>query len=79
MCCALILVVTGGLRKFGSVVFALSCAPASFHAYKSMEKKTIRDWNEVSAVAVVSGAAMCIVMGIGTVIRRCAGAEYADD
>jgi amino acid permease len=56
---------SGGLRKFGSVVFALSCAPASFHAYKSMAHKSTKDWNQVSATAVISGAIMCITMGLG--------------
>jgi amino acid permease len=61
----IILIFLGGLRKFGSIVFALSCAPASFHAYKSMGKKTDKDWREVCAIAVVAGAIMCIAMGIG--------------
>lgn len=55
---------SGGLRKFGSIVFALSCAPASFHAYKSMAHRSVQLWRKACIYSVLAGATMCIVMGI---------------
>lgn len=38
--------VVGMFRKIGSVVFSITCLPAVFHAYNSMEDKTV-SWKDV--------------------------------
>lgn len=54
----------GSLAKIGSVVFALGCAPATFHAYVGLQGSTPKKWNNVITHAVTIGALMCCVMGI---------------
>ena len=58
---------SGTMAKIGSVVFALACAPATFHAYIGLKNSNPVKWLSVSSYAVVIGALMCCVMGIGTV------------
>lgn len=55
----------GALAKIGSVVFALACAPASFHAYEGLKDGTSGKWQRVITYSVVIGAIMCCAMGIG--------------
>lgn len=56
----------GMLSSVGSIVFSLSCASANFQAYISTEEKSqnIRTWSWVTAGAVLTGAIMCISMGM---------------
>ena len=58
--------VVGMLGSAGSIVFALSCAPANFQAYISTEKKSqnVVAWTWVTGGAVILGAIMCMIMGI---------------
>lgn len=58
--------VIGMLGSAGSIVFALSCAPANFQAYISTEKKSqnVSVWTWVTGGAVILGAIMCMIMGI---------------
>ena len=52
--------------KMGSVVFALSCAQASFHAFNSLKEATVDNWSNIIGWSVSIGATMCCCMGIGT-------------
>lgn len=54
----------GTMAKMGSVLFAIGCAPATFHAYNGMKDTSPANWNSVSTHAVVIGALSCCVMGI---------------
>ena len=54
----------GTMAKMGSVLFALGCAPATFHAYNGMKETSPTNWTRVSTHAVVIGALLCCVMGI---------------
>lgn len=56
--------VVGGLRKFGSVVFASTCTPAAFHAYKSMEVTALGDWREACLTAVCVGGFILLIFGL---------------
>lgn len=58
--------VIGMLGSAGSIVFALSCAPANFQAFVSTEKKSqnVPTWTWVTGGAVILGAIMCMIMGI---------------
>ncbi|CAM9281738.1 unnamed protein product, partial [Hapterophycus canaliculatus] len=55
---------TGSFAKMGSVIFALSCAPAALHSYTAMEKRDEREWSSVAKIAVVLGGVLCFVTGI---------------
>lgn len=57
--------VTGAIRKFGSIIFGLTCAPAAFHAYKSMERRSDADWRDVCTGAVGAGALLLGSYGLG--------------
>eukprot|EP00607_Mallomonas_marina_P006944 CAMPEP_0182429474 /NCGR_PEP_ID=MMETSP1167-20130531/29469_1 /TAXON_ID=2988 /ORGANISM="Mallomonas Sp, Strain CCMP3275" /LENGTH=378 /DNA_ID=CAMNT_0024613205 /DNA_START=270 /DNA_END=1406 /DNA_ORIENTATION=- len=54
----------GILSKIGSVVFALSCAPAAFHAYSAMKQQDMKSWRTVVVWSTCLGALMCAIMGI---------------
>lgn len=49
----------------GSVVFALSCATASFHTYKSIQDASEQLWQSISGQAILIGGLMCYIMGLG--------------
>ena len=55
----------GTLQKIGSVVFALSCAQATFHAFVSMFESNIERWKYVVSWSCGSGATLLMAMGIG--------------
>ncbi|CAM9980323.1 unnamed protein product, partial [Scytosiphon promiscuus] len=55
---------TGSVAKLGSIVFALSCAPAVLHAYTSMNPRSTRAWRPVATGAVVVGSFLCYAMGL---------------
>jgi hypothetical protein len=57
----------GALRKFGSIIFGLTCAPAAFHAYKSMQKRSDEDWRQVCTGAVGAGALLLGSYGLGAI------------
>jgi hypothetical protein len=56
----------GALQSLGSIVFALSCAPANFQAFVSTEAKSqnLKDWQYICLYAVGAGTAMCASMGL---------------
>uniref|UniRef100_A0A6V2Y555 Amino acid transporter transmembrane domain-containing protein n=1 Tax=Heterosigma akashiwo TaxID=2829 RepID=A0A6V2Y555_HETAK len=58
--------VPGMAQKFGSVVFAIACAYAAFHAFVSLrpELQTVGQWDRVSSLAIVVGTLMCAVTGL---------------
>jgi len=55
-----------GLNKIGSVIFALGCGHATFHAYNGMQatEQTSARWQGTAAWAVILGACLCSVMGV---------------
>eukprot|EP00607_Mallomonas_marina_P005287 CAMPEP_0182435160 /NCGR_PEP_ID=MMETSP1167-20130531/74058_1 /TAXON_ID=2988 /ORGANISM="Mallomonas Sp, Strain CCMP3275" /LENGTH=376 /DNA_ID=CAMNT_0024625885 /DNA_START=348 /DNA_END=1478 /DNA_ORIENTATION=- len=55
----------GVLTKMGSVVFALACCPAAFHAFNSMKEQTLEAWKSVAFWSTFFGSTMCLVMGFG--------------
>lgn len=57
--------IKGTLIKVGSVVFALSCAPATFHAHGSMREKDLKSWTKVTLWSVCLGSMMLVMMGLG--------------
>jgi sodium-coupled neutral amino acid transporter 7/8 len=54
----------GTMSKIGSVVFALGCAPATFHAYVGLKNPSTAKWNNVATYSVLIGTFMCLCMGI---------------
>jgi hypothetical protein len=56
--------IIGLFEKFGSIVFALSCASASLDAYSSMKEPTTPNCSYVFSWSVILGATLCIIMGI---------------
>ncbi|CAM9873496.1 unnamed protein product, partial [Pylaiella littoralis] len=54
----------GSLAKLGSIVFALSSAPAVLHAYTSMAPRSTKAWRTVASWAVGVGACLCYAMGL---------------
>jgi len=74
---------TGMMRKFGSVIFALACAYAAFHAFESMSPplQTTGDWMQVTSLAVVIGGSMCLVTGIAgyTSFRESTAGDILDN
>ncbi|CAM9126393.1 unnamed protein product [Phaeothamnion confervicola] len=50
-------------EKLGSVVFALGCASAAFHAYLSMEPRSLPVWRDTTAQSVVLGSGACYIIG----------------
>lgn len=57
----------GMIRSTGSIVFALSCASANFQAFITTEKscQNMKSWSWITGTAVLAGALMCVVMGLG--------------
>jgi solute carrier family 38 (sodium-coupled neutral amino acid transporter), member 11 len=55
---------TGMFSKLGSIVFALSCIPASFHAYSGVKDTSLPLWKEIMRDSVGYGIVMCVVMGL---------------
>ena len=56
----------GLLSQLGSIIFALSCAFASFHTFISLHGGSAVLWRKVTAVAMVLGTIMLFVIGICT-------------
>lgn len=56
----------GMLASLGSIVFSLDCASSNFQAFISTEEssQTFPVWRSVTRNAVISGACMCMVMGL---------------
>ncbi|CAM9582688.1 unnamed protein product, partial [Ectocarpus sp. 13 AM-2016] len=54
----------GFFRKIGSVVFALTCAPAAFHSYNPMKNRTESEWERVITTSVILGGGMCYFTGL---------------
>ncbi|CAN0254205.1 unnamed protein product, partial [Ectocarpus fasciculatus] len=54
----------GSIEKLGSIVFALSCAPAVLHAYSSMTPQSTRAWRSVATWALCAGGSLCYAMGL---------------
>jgi len=56
----------GSIQSIGSIVFALSCAPANFQAFVSTEAKSrnLDSWIFITLRTVIIGALMCLVMGL---------------
>lgn len=55
---------TGMFAKLGSIVFALSCIPASFHAYSGVKDTSLSVWKGIMFDSVLYGITMCVVMGL---------------
>lgn len=57
----------GATMSTGSIILALNCSSANFHAYLSANKesKSITAWMRISGVAVTIGSAICVAMGLG--------------
>jgi sodium-coupled neutral amino acid transporter 2 len=60
----------GFLTQFGSIVYALSFAFASFHNYNSLLDANPKSWREVSYWSVVIALGFCVTIGLGIVITR---------
>ena len=54
----------GLLSQLGSIIFALSCAFASFHTFISLHGGSAVLWRKVTAMAMVLGTIMLFVIGI---------------
>eukprot|EP00903_Cladosiphon_okamuranus_P006099 g6009.t1 len=54
----------GSVAKLGSIVFALSCAPAVLHGYTSMTPRSTRAWRSVATWTVAAGSCLCYAMGL---------------
>eukprot|EP00752_Nemacystus_decipiens_P007560 g6753.t1 len=54
----------GSVAQLGSIVFALSCAPAALHGYTSMTPRSTRAWRSVATWTIVTGACLCYAMGL---------------
>jgi sodium-coupled neutral amino acid transporter 11 len=56
----------GMLASLGSIVFSLDCASSNFQAFISTEEssQTFPVWRSVTRNAVISGACMCMLMGL---------------
>ncbi|CAN0100820.1 unnamed protein product, partial [Ectocarpus sp. 6 AP-2014] len=54
----------GAVANLGSIVFALSCAPAVLHAYSSMTPRSTRAWRSVATWALGVGVCLCYSMGL---------------
>mmetsp|Transcript_28078 Transcript_28078/g.36793 ORF Transcript_28078/g.36793 Transcript_28078/m.36793 type:complete len:514 (-) Transcript_28078:164-1705(-) len=63
--------VAGMCKKFGSVIFAMACAYAAFHAFISMkvELQTTGIWSNVTSLSIVIGGMMCMVTGLAGYIN----------
>jgi amino acid permease len=57
----------GTITSIGSIVFSLSCSAANFQAFIStkLEHQNMRSWSWITGGAVLLGALMCVMMGIG--------------
>lgn len=55
----------GVIQQLGSIIFALSCAFATFHTYISLDQGTAKRWRVVTAKAIVLGFLMCFIIGMG--------------
>lgn len=58
---------SGVVSQLGSIIFALSCAFATFHTFKSIEDDhcNARSWRRVSGITVTMGFIMCFIIGVG--------------
>lgn len=58
--------VAGSVRSTGSIVFAVTCASANFHAFVTTEKqsRSLDKWYGITGWAVFIGSSMCMCMGI---------------
>mmetsp|Transcript_2045 Transcript_2045/g.2747 ORF Transcript_2045/g.2747 Transcript_2045/m.2747 type:complete len:469 (+) Transcript_2045:1-1407(+) len=55
---------SGTFRKLGSVLFSFDCVVASFFAYGQMVDKSPGSWKQVSAVSMLLGAFMGLLIGL---------------
>ena len=56
----------GTCMSTGSIILALNCSSANFHAYLSAAKEArgVVAWMRITGVAVTIGSAICVAMGV---------------
>lgn len=56
----------GTCMSTGSIILALNCSSANFHAYLSTSKdaRSITSWMRISGIAVTIGSTICVSMGL---------------
>lgn len=52
------------IKKFGSVLFSLTCAPATFHAYNAMERTSKAEWRITAGAAYAIAGFLLLVVGL---------------
>ena len=56
--------VTGMFQKLGSIIFALSCTSATFHAYGSTKNASPALWGRIMGQSTLGGSLLCCIMGL---------------
>ena len=62
--------ISGMFQKLGSIIFALSCTSATFHAYGSTKDATPLLWKRIMSASTVGGSFLCCLMGLAGVYVR---------
>lgn len=55
---------TGSFAKMGSLMFAVTFAPAALHSYSAMGTRTVKEWRAVAGMSVFTGALLCYFTGL---------------